>query len=287
MDTATIGTHIMQARKKAGFTQEELAEQIGVTSQAVSKWENGHNLPDLENLLLIAELTNVPYSLLLQPQTDEADTCGFVIRERLFQEDNMYTRMKTTALTEHLTQTYRALSFMRERHAGQFRKSSKYTTKQVQYINHPLMMACQAHAFGVRDDVLLAAILLHDVSEDTNISPEDLPFSDEVRQIVRLVTFRRPEGMSKEDAKAHYYNQIKSNAKACVVKIIDRCNNVSTMVGKFSPKKIAEHVLETEKYILPLIRELKNNYPEYSDLAFLVKYHIISVLETVKIMSLP
>ena len=124
MDMTGIGSRIMRARKKAGFTQEELAEKIGVTAQAVSKWENGHNLPDLENLLQIAEITNVPYSVLLEDQWAEGME-QFVIRGRLFQEDNMYTRMKTTALAEHLSQTYRALSYMRERHAGQFRKSGK------------------------------------------------------------------------------------------------------------------------------------------------------------------
>ena len=41
MDMKKIGSRMMQARKKAGFTQEELAEQVGVTPQAVSKWENG------------------------------------------------------------------------------------------------------------------------------------------------------------------------------------------------------------------------------------------------------
>ena len=172
------------------------------------------------------------------------------------------------------------------RHAGQFRKMGKYSTEQVRYINHPLMMACQALAFGIRDDALLASILLHDVVEDTGVPLEELPFGPEVREIVGLVTFSVPAGMTKQQAKDAYYAKIRTNGKACVAKIIDRCNNVSTMVGKFRPEKIAEHVLETERYILPLTRELKNNYPEYSDLAFLVKYHIISVLEAVKVLSM-
>lgn len=227
----------------------------------------------------------MPYSVLLEDQWAEGME-QFVIRGRLFQEDNMYTRMKTTALAEHLSQTYRALSYMRERHAGQFRKTGKYAREQVQYINHPLMMACQALAFGIRDDALLAAILLHDVAEDTGVAAAELPFEEEVRQIVALVTFSVPEGMTKTQAKDAYYAKIRTNGKACVVKIIDRCNNVSTMAGKFRPEKLAEYVLETERYILPLTRELKDNYPQYSDLAFLVKYHIISVLEAVKVLSM-
>lgn len=35
-------------------------------------------------------------------------------------------------------------------------------------------------------------------------------------------------------------------------------------------------------YIIPLTDILKNDYPEYSDLAFLLKYHIVSILETIK-----
>lgn len=283
MDMVKIGSKIASARKNAGFTQDELAERIGVTAQAVSKWENGRNLPDLENLLLIAELTAVPYTALLDM---EEKTAQYEIRDRLFQEENMYTRVKTTALSGGMTQTYRALSFMREHHAGQYRDAGRYSDAKVMYINHPLMMACQALAFGVRDDALLAAILLHDVVEDTDVSLDQLPFDDEVKHIVDLVTFRQPEGMSKAEAKREYFTRIRSSGKACVVKIIDRCNNVSTMVGKFSRQRLDKQIKETEEYILPLIRELKNNYPEYSDLAFLVKYHIISVLEAVKVFSM-
>lgn len=45
----TIGQTIAQYRKKAELTQEELAEKCGVTSQAVSKWENDLSYPDLES----------------------------------------------------------------------------------------------------------------------------------------------------------------------------------------------------------------------------------------------
>jgi GTP pyrophosphokinase len=207
---------------------------------------------------------------------------GLSIRSRLFHEENMYCRMKQTALAEGLNATGRALRYMRERHAGQLRKQGRYTTDQVAYINHPLMMACQAHAFGIRDDYLLAAILLHDVVEDTGVSLEELPFEKEICTVVGLLTFKAADGMTKEEAKANYYEAIRSNGKACVVKLIDRCNNVSTMAASFSRKRMSEYISETEQYVLPLTDVIETKYPQYEDIAFLTKYHIVSVLETIK-----
>lgn len=285
MDMRNIGMKISEARKKALLTQEQFADRIGVSVQAVSKWENGHNLPDIENLMLIAEITNCPYRFFLEPESDDKEH-GFAVRDRLFQEEGMFTRLRSIASSEGLNETYRALQYIRERHAGQFRKPGLYSKEKVPYINHPLLMACHAHALGIRDDALLASILLHDVAEDTGIAAEELPFSDEVRTIVGLLTFSVPEGKTKEEAKAEYYKKISENGKACVVKVIDRCNNVSTMAGSFSKEKLEEYIIETEKYIIPLTTVLKNAYPQYSDIAFLIKYQILGLIETIKYMIL-
>lgn len=282
MDMRRFGESIAKARKKRNLTQEELAARIGVTTQAVSKWENGHNLPDIENVMRIAEITNTPYAHLFGAAADPVDHRSMNIRARIFNEDNMFTRMRALTLAEGLTETYRALSFMRRQHVGQFRKQARYSTELIQYIAHPLTMACQAHAAGIRDDALLSAILLHDVVEDTGVSAEELPFSGEVRTIVDLVSFSVPEGQTKAEAKKAYYERIRNNAKACVVKLLDRSNNVSTMAGSFPRGRMVEYIEETEQYILPLASVLKNEYPEYSDLAFLSKYQILSVLETIK-----
>lgn len=52
----TIGEKIAQLRVQHHFTQNELAEKLGVSRQAISKWENGNSIPDLENLIAISEL---------------------------------------------------------------------------------------------------------------------------------------------------------------------------------------------------------------------------------------
>ena len=151
------GRAIANARSRAGLTQERLAELVGVSVQAVSKWERGKNLPDIENLLLIAEHTNTPYGMLLGLEDQPQLPGNLRFRTRLFQEENMFTRLRTFALAEHLPETYKALAYMREHHMGQYRRKRRFSSELVQYINHPLIMTCQAHALGIRDDNLLAA----------------------------------------------------------------------------------------------------------------------------------
>ncbi len=55
----TLGEHIAKLRREAGLSQEGLAEQMGVSRQAVSKWEKGLSYPDTENLLALAALFGV------------------------------------------------------------------------------------------------------------------------------------------------------------------------------------------------------------------------------------
>ena len=54
MDTMIIGKNIADLRKKKGVKQDELARFVGVSAQAVSKWENG-GVPDTELLPKIAD----------------------------------------------------------------------------------------------------------------------------------------------------------------------------------------------------------------------------------------
>lgn len=51
-----LGTNIKEYRLKKGYTQEQLAYELGVSSQTVSRWENGMTYPDIVMLPIIAEL---------------------------------------------------------------------------------------------------------------------------------------------------------------------------------------------------------------------------------------
>lgn len=61
----TIGQNIASYRKKAGMTQEELSEKLGVTAQAISKWENDLSYPDLEIVRKLADIFDITVDQLL------------------------------------------------------------------------------------------------------------------------------------------------------------------------------------------------------------------------------
>ena len=65
IDTMSIGKKIKYLRELKGMTQEELANLLYVSKQAVSKWEKGVTLPDIENIIRLCELFNVDINYLL------------------------------------------------------------------------------------------------------------------------------------------------------------------------------------------------------------------------------
>lgn len=76
----TLGKRIMENRKRLGWTQDRLAEQMGVSAQAVSKWENDQSCPDISLLPRLAELFGITVDELLGRQTEKVYE-GEVVRE--------------------------------------------------------------------------------------------------------------------------------------------------------------------------------------------------------------
>lgn len=60
-------------RKKASWSQEELAEQMDITRQSVSKWEGAQSVPDLEKMIRLSELFGVSTDYLLKDEIEEAE----------------------------------------------------------------------------------------------------------------------------------------------------------------------------------------------------------------------
>lgn len=67
-----ISENLQFLRKRFHFSQEEVAERIGVSRQAVAKWESGETIPDLTNSVKLAELYDVTLDDLVHHRPEEA-----------------------------------------------------------------------------------------------------------------------------------------------------------------------------------------------------------------------
>ncbi len=70
-----IATRLKELRINSELSQEKLAEQLLVSRQAVSKWENGEAMPDIENMIALAKLYGISLDKLVGLETDESDAC--------------------------------------------------------------------------------------------------------------------------------------------------------------------------------------------------------------------
>lgn len=276
----TLGKRLTVARNNSGMTQSEVANRLHVSSQAVSFWERDENAPDLFKLPELADLYGVTTDWLLRGETPDETLLEITrhLSDRLFDEKRMYTYVKTYVTAKEMYQSARVLPYVREKHAKQVRKGKD----KVPYINHPLLMACHALALGFRDDNLISAALLHDVCEDCGVPIEELPVNDETKEAVALLTKDFKALKESEEAVKAYYDNIANNRIAAIVKLLDRCNNVSGMAACFSEEKMAFYIYETETYIYPLFDIIEGNYPEHAQQIFLIKYHLMSVVEAIR-----
>lgn len=60
-------------RKQSGFTQEDIAEKLGVSRQAVAKWERGETLPDIESCIALADIYGTTVDMLVRSFGEEQD----------------------------------------------------------------------------------------------------------------------------------------------------------------------------------------------------------------------
>lgn len=68
-----LGEKIINLRKNSNLSQEELSEQIGVSRQSISKWENGSSSPDASNILALSKLFNVSADYLINDDIEDID----------------------------------------------------------------------------------------------------------------------------------------------------------------------------------------------------------------------
>ena len=68
MNMNIISKYLQFLRKSNNYTQDDLAKELGISRQAVSKWETGTTIPDLEVLLKISKLYDITINDILEPK---------------------------------------------------------------------------------------------------------------------------------------------------------------------------------------------------------------------------
>ena len=90
----SLGQHIRAARESSGFTQENLAEAVGVSRTAVARWESDDIEPKLQNLISIAELLHVSTDSLLGIDTRRSNSVSDLPDEAIYALERFIAEIK-------------------------------------------------------------------------------------------------------------------------------------------------------------------------------------------------
>lgn len=195
--------------------------------------------------------------------------------------EKMYTYLRGYLVGANMKQSIAALQFAREHHSGQTRKDG------TPYIVHPLSMACYAVALGLRDDNVIATILLHDTVEDCGVRPEYLPVNDTVKRAVQYMTITKFDtDLDKIETKCRYFNELLECREALLCKALDRYNNLSDMPMAFSKDAMGKNVAETEVLLLPVLKQAKEKYADLADILFILRTNISTLNEAIKVQCM-
>ena len=214
--------------------------------------------------------------------------------------DKMYTYLRGFLIGANMENSLKALQFAREKHKGQIRKDG------VPYIVHPLSMACYAVALGIKDDNIIATVLLHDVVEDCDVPAEYLPVNDTIKYAVRKMTVQKLDtDVSKIETKCRYFNELLDSKEAVICKALDdniiatvllhdvvegcdvpaedRYNNLADMPFALSANAIGKNCAETELLLLPVLKAAKEKWADLSNILFVLRTNIRTINDILKL----
>lgn len=87
MNQIEIGRFIAECRKESNMTQIQIAEKLGITNRAVSKWETGKSIPDVSIMLELCEILNISVNELLSGKRLDK------VEEKMESEQNILTML--------------------------------------------------------------------------------------------------------------------------------------------------------------------------------------------------
>lgn len=187
---------------------------------------------------------------------------------------DMYHFLETYCEKKDYKNALIALPFAKEVHQNQKRIGGD------PYIVHPLSIAFFSIGAGLDTDNIISGSLLHDTIEDQNANLDLININEEIKHIVNLLTFVKHAKDDKDEELKKYYNNIKTNLDAIIIKLIDRIHNLSTMNNAFSLEKMKNYINETQNYIIPLAEYAESKYLNLANKLWLLKFYLTTLVNT-------
>ena len=98
MNQEKIGKFISKVRKEKQLTQKQLAEELGITDRAISKWENGKSMPDLSLLKPLCQILDISINELLEGE------CGLNNQKEEKLEENIFNAINYSKKKQDVTE---------------------------------------------------------------------------------------------------------------------------------------------------------------------------------------
>jgi (p)ppGpp synthase/HD superfamily hydrolase len=144
------------------------------------------------------------------------------------------------------------------------------------YYYHLVDVAQKLLNFGIRDEDIIVAALLHDIVEDVpgyTIDQVSHMFNSRVAHMVNLVTKKPGIDYKIAEHMESYLEEISFHVGASLIKAADRMHNFGTLRDA-SPEKKLRQALETETFFIPFFKKCRNMYPRYAAFFFEAKTQI-------------
>lgn len=132
----TMGEKIQLLRKQHGMSQEELAQQLNVSRQAISKWELDCSKPDIDNIISLGELFNISTDYLLTEQQNDNKKIQENVQNnksnilKIIESSKLYKSIFILVCIIIIFLLFFYYFFMEEQLLIQYLKSEKYSAKQ-------------------------------------------------------------------------------------------------------------------------------------------------------------
>lgn len=97
-----LAEKIINLRKKNGWSQEELAEKLGVTRQSISKYEGAQSIPDLDKILKLSEIFGVTTDYLIKDELEEEEYAPSQMHENKSESDRIVHKVTMEMANEYL-----------------------------------------------------------------------------------------------------------------------------------------------------------------------------------------